>query len=48
MKEDQHRMSIKIVKSPLKDKPCGRMKEEAMSILQTRQGRKVKEEEKER
>jgi hypothetical protein len=44
MKEDQYRTSMEIMKGPLNDRISGRMKEEAMSRLQARQGRKVKEE----
>jgi hypothetical protein len=44
MKDDQYRTSMEMMKSPLKDITGGRMKEETMSRLQARQGRKVKEE----
>jgi hypothetical protein len=44
MKEDQYRTLMEMMKSPLKYRIGGRMKEETMRRLQSRQGRKVKEE----
>jgi hypothetical protein len=48
MMEDQYRASMEMVKSPLKDKSSGIMKEETMNRLQAIQGRKVREKDKEK
>jgi hypothetical protein len=48
MMESQYRALMEIVKSPLKDKLGGKMKEETMNRLQAIHGRKARERERQR